>query len=639
MSSDSGTPDAIQRDFPQLDPALVYAILSDFPSPLAPQDEESVRETLQSLADSAEIEGDAQDRQATANIEEERNANMSELSSALEGSSLNDPQGENDDIGRIGGTDSTRPAGQRFWEQSAGSNTSEESPGGGGGTASRDDSSPKPFAIDPFEFDDTINGFDDPLAFLASVFPDIDVATLESKISTARSQSDRKTPFPTQDLESLIEELLSQDLISSLIDDDANAAQLANPPPDFEAEAQMVLSKGQKRRLKQAERAKTSFSLTANPGSSSPAPRRNEDPMVAAARGVTTSAWSKAPSTSNAWASISSHASHLSSLLHVPAPRISSLYYKNSASLPLTLAVLLKQLSHERPFDSLPFSTELCQQFRLILPRATSEDEIKVLLSATNGDLSDAMDLKKFISDVEEDQGKVLAYSEMVAPFDPSTVLVPEGGGGSHSRNSSAGSVEFLPVGTNRKPNPPRPNGTPLASSTKPYTSEECYALSEEYLEKRNNAFRTAARSFQRGGVGERGAAGYWAEVGREHEIERRKWAERAAQAVVAERRVRHDVNTVDLHGMTLAHSLKIVEESVNSWWANARNAISPEPLRIITGIGRHSKNQTPILLPAVTKHLDKNGWRWRYDDSPYVVGGQGPTRDARGAVKVIGLK
>lgn len=509
--------------------------MSDFSSPLAPQDEQFARETLQSLADSAEIEGAAQDRQATANIEAERNDEVSEMSSALEGSSLNDArEGDSDDIGASARSTSRR-AGQRFWEQSAGSNTSEE--GGGGGTASRDDRSPKPFAVDPFEFDSTIDGFDDPLAFLASVFPDIDVAVLESKISTARAQSDRKTPLPTQDLESLIEELLSQDLITSLIDDDSNAAQIANPPPNFEAEAQMVLSKGQKRRLKQEQKAKSSFSLTANPGAPSSPASVKVDPMIAAARGVTTSALARAPSTSNAWASISSHATHLSALLHIPAARISSLYYKNSASLPLTLAVLLKQLSHERPFESLPFSTELVQQFRLILTRATSEDESKVLLSATNGDLSDAIDLKRFISDLEEEQGKVLAYNEMVAPFDPSAALVPEGG--SHSRNSSAGSAEFAMVGASR-------NGTslagrignpPSASSTKPYSSEECYALSEEYLEKRNNAFRTAARSFQRGGAGERGAAGYWAEVGREHEIERRKWAERAAKAVVAERR------------------------------------------------------------------------------------------------------
>lgn len=432
--------------------------------------------------------------------------------------------GQEDDVA------SRRPAGQRFWEESAASNTSEE------GTASRDKSSPKPF-IDPFEFDDTVNGFDDPLAFLASVFPDVDMQILESKISTARNSSSSHAPFPTQDLESLIEDLLSQDLITSLIDDDSNAAQLANPPPDFEAEAIAVLSKSEKRRLKQAQKAKNSFSLTATTSAPpSPRPSRPTTAVETVRQAATpVSALARAPSTSNAWASISSHASHLSSLLHVAPTRISSLYYKNSASLPLTLAVLLKELSHERPFDSLPFSTELSSQFRLVLPRATSEDEIKVLLSATNGDLSDAIDLKRFIADLEEQQGKVLAYNEMVAPFDPAACLESTGPG--HSRNSSAGSVEFTPVlpGTRSTTGGTLPSAS--ATQNKPYSSDDCYTLSEEYLEKRNNAFRTAARSFQRGGVGERGAAGYWAEVGRDYERERRKWEERAAKAVVAERR------------------------------------------------------------------------------------------------------
>jgi len=33
---------------------------------------------------------------------------------------------------------------------------------------------------------------------------------------------------------------------------------------------------------------------------------------------------------------------------------------------------------------------------------------------------------------------------------------------------------------------------------------------------------------------------------------------------------------TVDLHGLTLSHSLKIVEEAVNTWWANARDGTFP---------------------------------------------------------------
>ncbi|GAA6064558.1 hypothetical protein JCM10212_006204 [Sporobolomyces blumeae] len=655
MSSELSPEERLQRDFPQLDPALVYAILSDFTSPLSQHDEHAARATLDSLASSAEVEGEAADRQAAAyNADDDQrqssrgqtSTSVSELSSALEGSNLDDGQlAENDDIASRTGSATRSAAGQRFWDESATSTTSDE--GNPSPSPTSRDKSPlgthareTGHTVDPFDFDESLTGFDDPLAFLASVFPDVDISVLESKIASARAQSSTSAPLPVHDLESLIEDLLSQDLITSLIDDDSHAAQLANPPPDFAAEARAALSKTQKRRLKQAQKAKNSFSLTSTPTT----PSGNEtDPIaLAGGEGASASALFSAPSTSNAWASATSHASYLSSLLHVPTTRISSLYYQNSASLPLTLAVLMKQLSAERPFDSLPFSSELKDQFRLVLPRTTSDDEIKVLLSATNGDLSDAIDLKRFVADLENAQGKVLAYNEMVMPFDPAASVVAGDGAGRHARNGSADSTgSFTQVLTHRG----APLGTPSSSAPptnpagRPYTAEECYAMSSEYLEKRNNAFRTAARSFQRGGIGERGAAGYWAEVGRDFERERRKWDERGAKAVVSERRARHDPFTVDLHGLTLSHSLKIVEESVNAWWANARESASPHPLRIVTGIGRHSKNQTPVLLPAVTKHLDKHGWRWKWDDSPYVVGGLGPVREARGAVRVLGVK
>lgn len=40
-------------------------------------------------------------------------------------------------------------------------------------------------------------------------------------------------------------------------------------------------------------------------------------------------------------------------------------------------------------------------------------------------------------------------------------------------------------------------------------------------------------------------------------------------------RRAITDPNTIDLHGLTLAHALKIVDEATNSWWANARDCTS----------------------------------------------------------------
>ncbi|GAA5967777.1 hypothetical protein JCM21900_000994 [Sporobolomyces salmonicolor] len=660
MSPDLSPQDRLQADFsPPLDSALIYAILLDFPSPLSTADERSARAILESLAREADAEAEREtidhqlfrgiDRldgaselpgEAASSAVREELTSLSELSSALEDSSLND--------GADGGAGRGTP-GQRFWTKSGASSTSEE---GAAAVPSRDKLSPfstatpsssssrSALAADSFEADEFA---DDPLAFLASVFPEIELSILQSKLaslpltsSTAPSSS-TNTAAP-HDLESLVEDLLSQDLISSLVSDDSSAALFANPPPDFDAEARATLSKMQKRRLKQSQKAKASFSLTSTPPV--PSPRQHEtDPLATAG---TATALSRAPATSNAWASISSHASHLSSLLHIPPARISSTYYASSTSLPLTLSTLLTQLSASRPFAALPHGEELKSQLRMVLPRSTREDTLEVLLSATEGDLSDALDLKRFIDETELAQGKVLALNEMVA-----TGPVPSSSSSSlsHTRTASTGAAAangFIPVHpSSRSPVPSA--GLPTPSSATPdrlRPPAECYALAAHFLEKRNQAFRTAARSFQRGGVGERGAAGYWAEQGREYERERRRWEERGAKAVVAERRRTHDPHTVDLHGLTLSHALAIVDEACNTWWSQARDTRSPTPLRIITGVGRHSRNQVPILAPAVTKHLDKHGWRWKWDDGPLVAGGLGMAAGGqRGAVRVIGVR
>ncbi|GAA5888086.1 hypothetical protein JCM5296_005429 [Sporobolomyces johnsonii] len=659
MPPDQDPQDRLQADFsPPLDSALIYAILSDFPTPLSLTDERSARTILESLAREAdaEAEREAIDRQLVCGIDgvggvreplgeagssaaREELTSLSELSSALEGSSLND--GADGDAGRA-------TAGQRFWAKSGASSTSEE---GAAAVPSRDKLSPfgaasssssgSALVADPFEADELA---DDPLAFLASVFPDIELSILESKLaslpftsSTAPSSSTSTTS--PHDLESLVEDLLSQDLISSLVSDDSNAALLANPPPDFDAEARATLSKTQKRRLKQSQKAKMTYSLTSTPPVPSPG-QSETDPLATAGKAT---ALSQAPATSNAWASVSSHASHLSSLLHIPPARISSTYYASSNSLPLTLSTLLAQLSASRPFANLPHAEELKEQLRMVLPRTTRDDVLQVLLSATEGDLSDALDLKRFIDETELAQGKVLAWNEMVVTDPIPSLSSPSL---SHARTASAGSaaadgfVLVPPSSFSRSPLPSAALPAPSSTPERLRPPAECYALAAHFLEKRNQAFRTAARSFQRGGVGERGAAGYWAEKGREYERERRRWEERGAKAVVAERRRTHDPHTVDLHGLTLSHALAIVDEACNTWWSKTHDTVSPTPLRIITGVGRHSRNQVPILAPAVTKHLDKHGWRWKWDDGPLVAGGLGMAAGGqRGAVRVIGVR
>lgn len=397
---------------------------------------------------------------------------------------------------------------------------------------------------------------DDPLAFLASVFPHIELAQLEAKIKEASSAtadpssaSDVETTTTTTtttmaatkpgDLEALIEDLLSQDLITSLTEADAEAAAAANAPaPDPDRFAD--LSKQQKRRIKAAHKAANSYSLTST--------RQQQQSYASAARGAedgtVASALAAAPSGANAWVSFSSQASLLATLLHIPPTRVTSMYYQQSSSLPQTISVLLTQLATERDFATqIPNALELRAQLRLIVPpNRASDDDLEVLLSATEGDLSDALDLHHFVREVETSMGTNLTLSSLVAARDSSSTDVvganSGGAGGFTLVPSAAAAARRRATTANNNSNH---HHHLLASASAPtvdrYSYEDCASLALEYLVKRNEAFRTAARSFQRGGRGERGAAGYWAEKGREYDRERRKWEERAARATVGERR------------------------------------------------------------------------------------------------------
>ncbi|BGP17856.1 hypothetical protein JCM10213_008346 [Rhodosporidiobolus nylandii] len=668
---DPSTTDQLLAEFsPVVDSALILAILSDFPEPLSTTDEAAARETLSSLAKDAEaadpeweqVGGSQPARSSTSSPLEQ--ASVSELSSALEASSLASGDGgrvrsqeENEadeDVNLSGGK---RSAGQAFWEKSGASLTSEEdnavaAEAGGAGKLVWE--LPDDFvheagglADGDYASHDFFDVGDDPLAFLASVFPDMDLAVLEKKLEGTPFADG--TPAPPLDLEALVEELLSEELLTSIAADDAKSVALAEKLAGEGANKQ---DRQDKRRVKHAQKASNSFSLTSTPHLPSPA-----SSAAASSSDLSTPALFTASATSNAWASISSHASYLSTVMHIPASRITSTYYAQGSSLPSTLAVLLSQLAHDRPFSSLSSGPELRDSLQALIPTeqlssvsaAARQDELEALLCATEGDVSDALDLHAFVADVQRSMGKNLAWSMLVARDAPAASSAAASGSGdafttiSGSRRKSPASASSalpssLPSSASRTPSyTPQP---------RVYSADDCRRLALEALEKRNAAFREAARAFQRGhgrGVGERGGATVWAEKGRMYEQERRRWEEEAARRTVGERRAITGRDVVDLHGLTLSQALTVVDEACNSWWSASRETLSPPPLRIITGVGRHSRNQRAVLAPAVTRHLDKEGWRWRWDDGPLVAGGM-PIRHTgdgagRGAVKVIGVK
>ncbi|EGU11237.1 Proteophosphoglycan ppg4 [Rhodotorula toruloides ATCC 204091] len=612
--------DRLIADFPSLDSALVYAILSDFTHPLSAADERAARDILDSLARDADSQDPLDEPDLAASSQAEpseddrvqllrlldeaaaefgrprkvgsRSRDVSELGRRLEGATIEDGASAATRTASNGSSDAqSDEQAARFWPRSEAASLTSDDDG-------RPLEAGKLVWDVPDDFLEDVE--DDPLAFLASVFPHIDLAQLEAKIQEVSKPAAAGGGVAARpaDLETLIEDLLSQDLITSLTEVDAEAAAKAAAPADPDGIAEM--NRQQKRKVKAAQKASNSYSLTSTPHVSYAAA------ATAATQPPSMSALASAPSSANAWVSITSQTSLLSTLLHIPAARITSLYYKQSSSLPHTVSVLLSQLSRERPFETLPNNFELRAQLRLIIPPSRANDDVlEMLLSATEGDLSDALDLHHFLRDLESDLGKNLTLISMLSADAPESSVTPLA--------TLSGSSDGFTTVTSLRRSPTLPRASLHPAPDRSHSYNDCAALALEYLEKRNEAFRTAARHFQK-------------------DDKIRTDASTSCRAIT-------DPNTIDLHGLTLAHALKIVDEATVSWWANARDSVSITPLRIIVGVGRHSRNNTPILAPAVTKHLDKHGWRWKWDDGPLVAGGIGTAGSTKGAVKVLGVK
>ncbi|KAJ6580964.1 hypothetical protein B0H19DRAFT_1017495 [Mycena capillaripes] len=126
-------------------------------------------------------------------------------------------------------------------------------------------------------------------------------------------------------------------------------------------------------------------------------------------------------------------------------------------------------------------------------------------------------------------------------------------------------------------------------------------------MRKRDELLHEAARMWQRGNKKTRGGevAAYFAERAREfQEVARREALEAARMLVEDKRSTARDRDTVDLHGVTAAEAVVIVNDILREQtWS------SDKPLKIITGRGTHSAGQVSVLKPAVRKALEEDGW------------------------------
>lgn len=168
-----------------------------------------------------------------------------------------------------------------------------------------------------------------------------------------------------------------------------------------------------------------------------------------------------------------------------------------------------------------------------------------------------------------------------------------------------------------------------------------CHQLAMDFQSRRNRSLLQASQAW-RSTPNNRGAAFYYADEARKLEAKSRAWSLRAAEELVALRRIEGGRRAgdasfggtgasssssgggggaIDLHGVTVREALSIVGQELNNWWSRPTSVGSrKEAMTIITGAGRHSPNQVAILTPSVARYLQREGWRAEVDRTRGVI-------------------
>ena len=295
------------------------------------------------------------------------------------------------------------------------------------------------------------SGHDDPITFILSVFPSRHHVEVSRRLSAAN-----------EDVERVLEELLSDEFIERERERDGDEFDYRKFAFQDSPEKEAGPSKQEKRRAKALAKATTTLSLT----STSPVPR----PTTVTTWSTTApSALSLARPSTNDWVSLSSLSSHLSTLLALPAVQISSFFHSALPSTP-TLLSLVSQTSLARPPRPQPETDAFVEMLGLESDQRWERDRAATALRACEGSAGDAIDLLDIMASAADHIPGGRVAPIILGPPPPRPCLPP----------------------------PSSTNARTVEPDAEDASADECAALAHEYLAKRNAAFRSAARHFQK---------------------------------------------------------------------------------------------------------------------------------------------
>ncbi|KAF9572433.1 hypothetical protein EC968_009911 [Mortierella alpina] len=352
---------------------------------------------------------------------------------------------------------------------------------------------------------------------------------------------------------------------------------------------------------------------------------------------------------SNEWATFEHQISILMNIFHtVPQKTIVSEYHANGTNLFQTVDSLEKRLKYENQHGAAQgrerqshFDMNLAQLIELFPDHSAAG--LKKMLVYNGGNLQDAMNA---VLAADLARGEQRELGSISAPTSSSSSKRPQmipfqadirfaDKNAVPNPSSTGHRLKSLPSTNNPFPSGPRPFPNTLLdkANTELYNDDDdpvwCRQRAQETLEQRNELFRKAARAYKGAknkGAGMGGIAAYYADEGKKLDAQGKQWHMRAARAVVQQHRLEsNDPNLVDLHGLTIAEAQTVVKEAVTQWFSRATmqaNRIAAKPLKIVCGVGSHSKDRIARLYPTILSLLMKDGWRCEAENGVIVVKG-----------------
>jgi len=144
---------------------------------------------------------------------------------------------------------------------------------------------------------------------------------------------------------------------------------------------------------------------------------------------------------------------------------------------------------------------------------------------------------------------------------------------------------------------------------------------------KANSAFQQASSAFRRGKSDRLmgGAAAYYASVGHEQRKRQKELMASVADAYVGQQST---ANSLDLHGVSVEHAVRIAKSNVENWWeglGDRKYTVGGigTGYKIIVGVGTHSAQGIGRIGPAVSRMLMREGWRVNIQRGEVIVEGR----------------